>query len=597
MTTQETTREELVDEPDLEHSRAPHREATFGGKYIVEKVLGEGGYAWVYQARHAAVDRLRYAVKVLKEEHAGNEDARKRFLREAETAAALRSRHIVQVQDVGRTDDGLPFIVMELIQGQPLEDMLKERRTMSPREVGEITRDVLEALTEAHQLGIVHRDLKPANVFMVVERGGRTRYAKVLDFGIAKVLGGSELQASTATVAGMIACTPEYASPELLNGKPVPQTDLYALGHMMAELLEGRTPYMDDQNRIMVAAAQLGRDPVPLGPNTEASGLVDIIRKAVAKPIEERYESAEAMLADIERRTPSLQGTSMPATMSMPQVHPTSPTSMGYAPTTGVSRTDVGEWQPKRRTGLVLGLVAALLLSIVAAGALLLRSSETGQPVVVDGLPEPPVAATAEPAPAPVPAATPAEEALAMAVDAVQRGAVIPEMHRYELDVTPADARMRIGDGEPRPIPSGNAFGPSERPVTLVFEAAGHQDRTMTLNSRSAISLAVALEEEREVATSGRDPRPAAANTRRPRAEEPPAARQEVSSPRIRVTQQDDPPAQERPRQQERPAEREPEPAARPTPAQDTNPFGARPIGRDEERSNQSPFGTTVIDR
>lgn len=601
------TRQDVDGEPA--HPNAPHRNATLAGKYIVEDVLGEGGYAWVYRARHASVDRLQFAVKILKEEHAGNEDARKRFLREAETAAALRSRHIVQVQDVGRTHEGLPFIVMELIQGQPLEDLLKDRATLSPREVGEIARDVLEALTEAHHLGIVHRDLKPANVFMVSERGGRTRYAKVLDFGIAKVLGNSELQASTATVAGMISCTPEYAAPELLNGKPVPQTDLYALGHMMAELLEGCTPYHNDENRIMVAASQLGKDPVPLGPNVVHSGLHDIIVRAVHKPITERFQTAEEMLAEVEERLGALAGAAMPA-RSGGHVGPTGPTSLSHhGPTTGLkaSQLDLGAVRPRdNRLAFVAAGLGALVLVLGAVAFLMLRDTAPSSASAGASAEAPPAMPAGEATAAPAQdAASPAGAtagALQHAMAIVGIGVRIPEANRYSLRGTPDGVRFTIeGSGvPPRPLPAGVAFGPGERPIVLTFSGDGLADEVISLRSTSAVSLDIALHPAPEPdAPSAARPRPAAVDTRR--VEPAPQVRPEPTAPataeprpRVSVRPAPSEPAPAR-QTSPRPSVRAPEPATTSEPRPTENPFGVRRSPREESSTpadrGTNPFG------
>lgn len=379
----------------VETETAPHLEQVLGGRYRVEALLGEGGFAWVYRARHTGVEHLRVAIKVLKPERAGSEDDRKRFLREAQTASALRNRHVVQVQDVGRTGDGLPFIVMEYIDGEPLDAVLQRRGRLTPREVAEIARDVLLALIEAHALNVVHRDLKPANVFLVSEHGGRSRYAKVLDFGIAKLLGSDVLGPSTATVAGMVPCTPEYAAPELLHGQPVPQTDLYALGHLMLELLEGRTAYEGVPHRIEIVARQLSPDPVPLGPETQSSGLATVIARALQKEAGARYASAEEMLDALDACFGGLEGPSIQqltgphSRPSRPPGHAPTPTTESDArpkriPSTWIAPAEpLVDETPAPRTshqGLLIGVALLMLLAIVmVAGWFILEHASEGR--------------------------------------------------------------------------------------------------------------------------------------------------------------------------------------------------------------------------
>jgi eukaryotic-like serine/threonine-protein kinase len=268
------------------------------GKYRVEGPLGEGGFATVYAARHVDIPSLRFAIKVLHREHTYDPRIRGRFRREAETVAALSSRNIVRVLDIGELENQQPFIVMEFISGRPLDSLLASCGRLYPGDVARLCIDVLKALDVAHAQGVVHRDLKPANVFAVQDPGEPVS-AKVLDFGIAKVIaeaGGASFEAGTHTVAGNVVCTPQYAAPELLAGKTSPMVDLYALGHMMAELLEGVAPYEHLGNSLLIAAEHLRPDPVPLGLYTQRSGLAAIVAKACAKPEEERFQTAREML-------------------------------------------------------------------------------------------------------------------------------------------------------------------------------------------------------------------------------------------------------------------------------------------------------------
>lgn len=272
-----------------------------GDKYRLEILLGEGGFAAVYRARHMQIASLRVAVKILRAEHASNPDVVARFYQEAHTAAALRNPHTVRIMDVGQTDDARPYMVMEYVDGASLDRVLARCRTLRPISVARLAAGILRALDEAHSVGVIHRDMKPGNIMVVKERGSAHPIARVLDFGIAKVMEDAAfgLEASRATIGDNVFCTPQYAAPEVLRGEPCFQSDLYALGHMMAEMLSGRPPYWKG-SPFEIAAHQLDVQPVPLGEAVLGSPLGAIITRATQKVVRGRYTSAAEMLEAIE---------------------------------------------------------------------------------------------------------------------------------------------------------------------------------------------------------------------------------------------------------------------------------------------------------
>lgn len=292
----------IVDPDDLPEG------TPIGSDLIIERKLGTGGFATVYLARNRRVEHIRSAVKVLLSEYMTDEAATRRFLLEAEMGASLRSRHVVQVQSFGELANGTPYLVMEYIVGPDLEQLLAAKGGLTTLQTAKIARDILVAVDEAHSYGIVHRDLKPANVFLVYEYGNNEPISKVGDFGIGKQLGrgGSEQDKDhKLTLAGQILCTPAYAAPELLRGTANEVTDIYALGHVFAELLEGEPPYVgsatttDELHPMAIASNQIRSGPVPLTQETEDSDLGPIIRKALQKDPELRYQSAAEMLTDV----------------------------------------------------------------------------------------------------------------------------------------------------------------------------------------------------------------------------------------------------------------------------------------------------------
>jgi len=277
-------------------------ELVIGGKYRIESVLGEGGFARVYKARHAKIRQLEYAIKVLKQRQVADREAVERFIREAEMSATLQSPYVVRITDFGETSAGLPYIVMEYVYGITLFDYVQRCGRMKRIEVARVTACVLRALEEAHNKGIVHRDLKPSNVMLLLEPNDEDVVAKVTDFGIAKVVSDAVhgLPESPQTTGGMVFCTPQYASPEVLIGEPTFQSDLYALGHTMAEMLDGRSPFVG-MGAFEVANRQMSDTPTEFGAYTRRSQFHDIIQRACAKSTDERYASATEMLHDVER--------------------------------------------------------------------------------------------------------------------------------------------------------------------------------------------------------------------------------------------------------------------------------------------------------
>jgi serine/threonine protein kinase len=288
-----------------------HLEPVVADTYELIRPIGEGGFSWVFMARHCRIPSLKVAVKILKATHAFDGSSVRRFGQEAEAAARLESRHSVKVIDIGTTTEGFPFLALELIRGVPLDSVLKQHGRLKEVLVGEIARDVLLALEEAHDNELIHRDLKPSNIFLRTPKDSSGLEATVIDFGIAHIgddAAADDLPNQPMTIEGGTICTPAYAAPELLKGDPEKQSDLYALGLVMAEMLDGVRPYADI-NDFLAASKQLEKTPVPLGEFSSESILAPVIRKACAKKLSDRYESASLMLRDLRTLLRSLRST------------------------------------------------------------------------------------------------------------------------------------------------------------------------------------------------------------------------------------------------------------------------------------------------
>lgn len=231
------------------------------GKYRIEKVVGEGGMGIVYAAHHLVLDQ-RVALKLLLVDALRGHEVVERFVREAQAAARLRSEHVVRVTDAGALDDGLPFLVMEFLQGCDLAELLRLEGPLAPADVADAMLQALSALGQAHAAGIVHRDLKPANLFLAVRDDG-SNLLKVLDFGISKQ---QSVKAQWKELTGKaVLGTPSYMSPEQLrSSKNVDaRADIWSLGVVMYELLTGLVPF-DGESPGEIFAAVLERTPAPM---------------------------------------------------------------------------------------------------------------------------------------------------------------------------------------------------------------------------------------------------------------------------------------------------------------------------------------------
>lgn len=210
------------------------------GKYRVERALGSGGMGVVLEATHVALGQT-VAVKLLNAEHAQSEEVVTRFLREARIAATLPSDHIARVSDVGTTEAGIPYIVMERLVGRDLDAELHQRRTLPIAEAVDLMLEACEGVAMAHAHGLVHRDLKPANLFLA-ERPLRPRVLKVLDFGLSKEDNGKQRGLTGVdTVFG----TPQYMSPEQIQSarNVDARSDQHSLAMILYEMLAGQPPF------------------------------------------------------------------------------------------------------------------------------------------------------------------------------------------------------------------------------------------------------------------------------------------------------------------------------------------------------------------
>ncbi len=274
------------------------------GRFVLKERIGAGGMGTVYRAWQHSVGR-EVAVKVIDPRHGSDLVAAKRFLREVKLASRLSQPNVVTVMDFGQTDDGLLFLVMELLRGRTLARVLREDGAFPVDRMVRVGIQLCDALDAAHRLSIVHRDLKPGNVMILDEPRGRD-FVKVLDFGLAKSLGHED--GSTVTHSGMVFGTPRYMPPEaVLGGDIDARSDLYSLGVILHELLSGRAAF-EAHSVSAVLSRQLEGQPPPL-PAHVPPVVENVIKRLLEKEPGDRFRSAadarEMLLALSELRTAS----------------------------------------------------------------------------------------------------------------------------------------------------------------------------------------------------------------------------------------------------------------------------------------------------
>ncbi|HMA93966.1 MAG TPA: protein kinase [Polyangiaceae bacterium] len=260
------------------------------GRYRLTAKLGQGGMGSVWQAEHLAL-RTNVAIKLIDPTAAESPDALARFQREALSAAELRSAHIVHIMDYG-IDEGVPFIAMELLEGESLAARLDRVTRLSWDETRHILQQVCRALAVAHGKGVVHRDLKPDNIFITLE--GSEEVAKVLDFGVAKRLDSLSLSGDLKTRSGSLLGTPYYMSPEqALGDAGIDQrADIWSLGIIAYECLTGRRPYNKDTLGALLMSICQDVPPLPSHVALVPAGFDEWFKRTNARNPADRFPTA-----------------------------------------------------------------------------------------------------------------------------------------------------------------------------------------------------------------------------------------------------------------------------------------------------------------
>jgi serine/threonine protein kinase len=469
------------------------------GRYRLETMLGQGGMGTIWRAQHLVLNAP-VAVKVIDRTVIPDEETLSRFMREAQSAAALRSPHVVQILDYG-IDGKVPFMAMELLEGENLAQRIKRVKRLTPSDTARVLSHIGRAISRAHEAGIVHRDLKPENVFLVQNED--EEIAKVLDFGVAKIERHA-LEEGTRTRTGSILGTPFYMSPEQAQGNRTvdSRTDLWAMGVIAFECLTGKRPFYSDGLGDLVLAICVRDIPQPSSLASVPIGFDAWWNRAVARDPEKRFQTARELTdalrealgleprdnsRDLPQAAPQIEVSSAtdtettrdtPPTDPVPGLHlsgvltsppvsvradeqaePNAATMVASAPgevpaltERQFSTTQKSPPSAPRPTsdgaGLVIGVAAAALFVGILAGVMLLRGQRDA-----DTDPH-----RALPAPLPVTARQPSEPRVkTKAAPAPSTSAEKPLLEFLPGDAPGPAPSSSVTPVEPRPAPKSDA--------------------------------------------------------------------------------------------------------------------------------------------
>jgi serine/threonine protein kinase len=423
-------------------------------RYKIVRIIGEGGMGNVYEATHVRIGK-KVAIKVLAKNYTEDREAMERFQQEAQIAGSIGHINICEVMDFGTTEDGLPYLVMEYLEGESLADLLKEHEFFPLHVALGITVQILDALEEVHHRGIVHRDLKPENVFITNVKG-HGKVVKLLDFGISKVMQ-VHAESLRLTKTGTMLGTPYYMSPEQVRGKKDIDfsTDIYSCGVILYEMITGRTPYSGaNYNDVILSIVE---DPFP-DPRKIIPGLrseiVRLLKRSMEKDPLKRFDSAASFKVEIA---------ALPLEVAPSKTLEISGTKMS-------SMTDIQSVVQIKQSPLKAAALVAAAVAIVASLAVLLFYLPSG------GGRTHALAGTQVQKKIQAPFLKKVEKKSSSLAAAVVRE---PERVKVSLMKAPKKVRMTVGD---RTV-EGTAMEleKSQVPVMLTISAAGYWDKKVEI--------------------------------------------------------------------------------------------------------------------
>jgi eukaryotic-like serine/threonine-protein kinase len=448
--------------------------SSIAGRYRLVELIGVGGMGSVWRAQHLTL-RSDVAIKLIDPAIASNAEIAARFMREAQSAAALRSTHVVQIFDYG-IEGGVPYIAMELLQGESLRDRITRERRLQPRDIIRLVGQVARAVTKAHEKGIVHRDLKPENIFIVHEEDQEV--VKVLDFGIAKISGSSSVgNTGSQTRTGAVLGTPYYMSPEQAQGTRTIdwRADLWALGVIVFECLTGLLPFQSEALGDLIIKICIHPLPVPSHMTAVPPGFDAWFLRALERDPERRFQSARELVESLKLvlgttagssseppgAEPVLRGVGTGATAALTPAPAPTPTPYLGPPPPGTTQSTFGRTQqepttaPSRAALLVL-LAAGALLFVGGGGALIAWRVGAAR-----SAPDPSALSVEEPAPSASAVASAAPEAAPSSAPLAPSAAVAESPAPSASGQPDAPARIVLRTGPPAAPPKKAATQPT----------------------------------------------------------------------------------------------------------------------------------------
>jgi serine/threonine protein kinase len=466
------------------------------GKYRLTELLGRGGMGSVWAGIHTTLG-TRVAVKFIDAEHVDSLEARQRFENEARAAASLRSKHVVEVYDHGVMEDGRPFIVMELLAGEPLDRRLDRLGRLPAKDTSRLVTMVCRALSKAHAVGIVHRDLKPENVFLVWDDEDGADVAKVVDFGIAKFTD-QVMGPSSATRTGSVLGTPYYMSPEQARGlRSVDyRSDLWSVGVIAFRCVTGRLPF--EGEAVGDVLVKLCTAPIPI-PSAYVQdlppGFDAWINRVLSREPEGRFQSAVELASSLSavcglsnapltssgesfavsgaQHGHGMRGTPAPFVQTTPSNAVTPHPAQTGAPITQTPAPTQGN---KSKLGTVIAVALAAIAVLGIGVGVALKMFETGAPEAGPAAVQPTQLPAAAELPAVVapPATTPPTTTVAPVPTTAPQATVTPEASASAAAAAPAvvPAPRPAAAVRPPARPAGTPMGttrprPTAAPVTV----------------------------------------------------------------------------------------------------------------------------------
>ena len=516
---------------DIRHSKLMGQ--ILGDQYCIKRKIAEGGMGVVFEAEHVRLTKKRFAVKILHPSIKEDKEVYVRFRREAEIATELGHRNIVDVLDFNETEDGQPYMVMEYLEGEDLAGVYAREGRLSHDQVIGIMECVASALGAAHAKGIVHRDMKPENIFVARDSEGDI-LIKVLDFGISKIKHSKSVVTQDHSVMG----TPFYMSPEqaIGNVKEIDhRTDIFALGTICYQALAGKVPF--DAPTLPGVIYKICHEPHPkIAEQVEdlPQEVEEVLNRALAKDMDDRYNSAEQFVADLKTALSGEEATDtplkrVPSISSSDLLGDSRREDISRAPTTlSMSATEVpiDGLIPQRKGPLLVAALGAVVLAAGIAywamqdsspqvsGTSLAKTSAsrsvTGsnpvpEPVKATLKEEPPAAARPQPAPAKAPAQPLAKVSAKKGGEPTKGDS--SEFAHITLKLTPPSAQWTL-DGK---TGKGKAVRLKRSAVAhkLLVKAAGYRSKEKIFVADRDNSITVRLRKSRRRKPGARGQRPA----------------------------------------------------------------------------------------